>query len=120
MSESVITGAISTSEGVITGAISTSESVITGAIAALNNLSVSDVADAVWNAILAGYSIVGSAGAILAAAGGGSSPTVIAAAVWNYLVSDNRGWDTYGGIVNNMFYMVKNISNWVNQKLKFR
>ena len=65
-------------------------------IAALNDPSAADNADAIWDELLAGHTIAGSAGEALSNAGAGASPSDIADAVWNALTATHTTADTFG------------------------
>lgn len=58
--------------------------------------SAATIADAVWDELLSGHAVSGSAGEALSSAGGGSSPTDIAEAVWDLATSGHTDPGSFG------------------------
>jgi hypothetical protein len=80
--------------------VTTSEGVVTGAISGLNNLSATDVEDAVWDATMTDHEDVGSTGITLSTAGAGGDPSAIADAVWSEDISTYTTPNTAGQMLH--------------------
>lgn len=99
-----VTGAV----GSVTGNVGGNVTGSVGSVAA-NGITASslaadagaELADAVWDELLAGHAGAGSSGAALTTASGGSDPAVIAAAVWDEQIAGHIAAGTTANALNN-------------------
>ena len=79
--------------------LDTAQAAVQSDVAALNNVSAGEVADAVWDELLAGHAGAGTAGAALSAA---TAPTAgdVADAVWDEVLADHLGAGSTGAGLN--------------------